>query len=140
VLSDLDLDPTRNSGDRSLQPEILERLHTTAATTDRVMVVMTVGTDPLVAGGPARGFEALDQSQLLELLERPVDAGPADGGLSTTQLCVQIERGDGTIVPGQGLDHSGAGTTAAIAGGLEGRERVLCPSSVGGRCRHLRRS
>ena len=42
--------------------------------------MVPAGLDPLVAGGAAADLEALDEAELLELLEGAVDAGPARGG------------------------------------------------------------
>ncbi len=122
--------------DRLLQGVVLEGDHATAVAADRVVVVMALGIDPLVAGGAAADLDPLDEAELLELLQRPVDAGPADRGTAAAQLVVEVEGGDGAIVPGQRFDHRGAGTAAAVPGGLQGRQRVLGPAGVG-RDRHL---
>ena len=71
---------SESSVDRPLQRRVLEGDHAPAAAADRVMVVVAAGLDPLVAGGAAGDLEPLHEAELLELLERPVDAGAADRG------------------------------------------------------------
>ena len=78
---------------------------------------------------PRADLEPLHQAELLELLERPVDAGPADRGLAAAQLVVELERGDRAVVAGERLDHRGAGAAAPVAGRLQRRQRVLGPGS-----------
>lgn len=76
MLGDVNIYPPGDPGDRPLEAGVLEWLHAAAATTDRVMVVVSVRADPLVAGDATRSLKTPNQLQLLELLERPVDAGP----------------------------------------------------------------
>ena len=87
--------------------------------------------DPLVAGGAAADLDPLHQAQLLELLERPVDAGPADRRPAAAQLVVEVEGGDRAVVAGQRLDHRGAGAAAAVARPPAGSPARARPS----RCR-----
>src|SRR5262249_38906007 len=77
VLGDLEGDLALDAVDRGLEGRVLEGLHAPADPADRVMVMVAAGIDPLVAGDPPRQVgEALDEAELLELLERPVDTGP----------------------------------------------------------------
>ena len=131
VVGDLEADLVGELGDRALQGGVLEGDHATAAAADRVVVVLAAGLDALVAGGAAGHLEALHEAELLELLERPVDAGAADRGLAAAQLVVELEGGDGAVVAGERLDHGGAGAAAPVAGLAEGGEGVLGPGAVG---------
>jgi hypothetical protein len=80
-----------------------------------VVVVLSAGLDALVSGRPPRHLHPLHQAKLLELLQRPVDAGATDRGSAAAQLVVELDRGDGAVVAGQCLDNSGAGTAAPVA-------------------------
>ena len=105
-----------DAADRPLQAGILEGHHAPAVAADRVMVMVPAGLDPLVAGGAAGHLEPLHEAELLELLERPVDAGPAGVVLAAAQLVVELQRGDRAIVAGERLDHRGAGAAAPQPG------------------------
>ncbi len=118
--------------DRPLQRGVLEGDHPAAVATDRVVVVLAVGLDALIARDSPRDLDAAQQAELLELLERAVDAGPPHPGLAPPQLVVEVQRGDGAIVASEGLDDDGAGAAAAVAGGSQGGESVLGPARAGG--------
>ena len=132
VVGDVEADLVGEAVDRALEGRVLEGDHAAAVAADRVVVMVAAGLDPLVAGGAAADLEALDEAELLELLEGAVDAGPAAGGSSAAQLVVELERGDRAIVAGERLDHRRAGAAAAQAGGLQRRQRVLGPTGVAG--------
>ena len=103
------------------------------------MVVAPVGVDSLVAGDPARRLDALHQPQLLQQLERPVDAGAADRGPAAAQLRLQLQGGHCAVVAGERLDHGGAGAATPVARLAERPQRVLAPCGVDGGG-HLSRS
>ena len=129
MVGDLEAHLVGDAVDRPLQGRVLEGDHAPAAAADRVVMVVAAGLDPLVAGGAARDLEPLHEAELLELLERAVDARPADPRAApAAQLVVELERGDRAVVAGEGLDHRGAGAAAAQAGGLQGPECVLRPA------------
>lgn len=139
MLGDVDADLTRDTGDRPLEGGILEDLEVTAAAADRVMVVMAAGLDALIPGYPTGHLDPLQQAQLIELLQRPVDAGPADRGPPPPQLVLDLDCGDATVVAGKRFDHGRAGSTATETGVMESRECVLSPGGVDRGC-HLNRS
>src|SRR3954454_20277864 len=98
MVGDLEAELVGELVDGSLERGVLEGDHATAAAADRVVVVLATGFDPLIAGGAAAHLEALDEGELLELLERAVDAGPADSGFAPAQLVVQVQGGDRAVV------------------------------------------
>ena len=100
-----------------------------AAPADRVVVVLAVGLDPLIAGGAATDLDSLQQAELLQLLQRAVDAGPADRRLAAAQLVVELQGGDRAVVAGERLDHRGSRPAAAVAGARQGSEARARPSS-----------
>src|ERR1700761_1597153 len=106
-----------------LQAGILEGDHAAAVAADRVVVMVAGRVDALESGGPTADLDPLDQSQPLELLERPVDAGAADPGLPAPHLLLEVERGHRAVVTGERLDHRGPGAATAVARPLQ---RVEC--------------
>src|SRR4051794_40204897 len=75
VLIGLEAHAADDPVDRPLQRDVLKGDQPVTAATDRVMMVLSAGIDPLVTGCAAADLEALQQAELLELLERAVDAG-----------------------------------------------------------------
>ncbi len=61
-----------------LQALVLERGHRAAAVADRVVVVLAAGDDGLVACAAVAELDPLDQAQLVQQVEGPIDAGEPD--------------------------------------------------------------
>lgn len=122
-----------------LQRCVLEGDHAAAVAADRVVMMVAVGLDALVTSHSASDLDAAEQTEFLELLERPVDARAPDSGATLAQFVVKIQGRDRAIVAGKRLDNGGAGPPAAVACRLQDGERVLCPGGVG-RGGHLSRS
>src|SRR5690242_21948054 len=99
-----------------------------------MVVMVAAGVDPLVAGDPPRRLEALHEPQLLEHLERPVDARATDPDMPPPQLLLELERGHRAAVAGESLDDGGAGATAPVAGPVEARQGVVGPGAVDRSC------
>ena len=112
--------------DRPLELVAGERRQLTALLADEVMVV-DVGVDPLVTGGIAADLHPLHQMELLELLERAVDAGAADG----LEPAVDLERGHRAGFATQQLDHPAARAAAAVARIAQSLYRQLRPGHGG---------
>ena len=126
-------------GDCVLQRGVLEGHHAAAVATDGVMMMVAVGLDALVADHSASDLDAQNQAELLELLERPVNARTPNPGATLAQFVVEIQSRDRAIVAGKRFDNGCPGAPSAVAGLPQDGERVLRPGGVGRGC-HLRRS
>src|SRR6185437_1437738 len=115
VLGDVERHRSGHLRQRFLEARILERDHAPAVPADRVMVVMAGGIDALEASRAAADLDPLDQPELLQLLQRAVDAGAADRRLAAPQLVVEVEGGDRAVVLGERLDHRRTRPAAAVA-------------------------
>src|SRR3954453_19619956 len=85
-----------------------------------------------LAGGPeARDARAqiqpMDQAELLELLERAIDARAPDSGPALAELVLDPLGGDRAGLSPEALDDRSTGGAALVAGGGEPLERVLDP-------------
>src|SRR5262249_43977911 len=129
----------RELADCLLELTVLEGDHAAAIAADRMVVVMAVGLDPLVASSAAADLDPLHQPQLLELLQGSIHTRPAAAQAAAAQLVVEIESRDHAVVLGERLDDRRAGPPTPVAVGLQGGERILGPSSVGDGA-HLKRS
>jgi hypothetical protein len=88
MLGGIEAHPPTDLVDRALQRGVLEGDHPAAVAADRVVVVLAVWLDPLIAGDAACHFEPAEHAELLKLLKGAVDARAADGWLATAQLVV----------------------------------------------------
>ena len=131
MLGNLEVHRLAELADRLLEGAVLEGDHPAAVAADGVVMVVAGRVDPLVAGDAAGDLDPPHQAKLLELLQRPVDAGAGDPGTAAGELVVEVEGGDSALVGGERFDHRGAGAAAAVARLLQGRKRVLGPIGLG---------
>src|SRR4051794_34632326 len=115
--------PVSEVHDRLLQPVVLEGDHPAALLADDVMVVVSARVDSFVPRGVAADVYALDQPQLLQLLEGPVHGGSAD----VVQPPVDLERRQGTTLPPEQLDHLTSAAPAPEARFGQRRQRPPAP-------------
>ena len=88
--------------------------------------MVVVGADRLIAGDPGADLDALDEADLLELLEDPVDRGAryaAAAGPRPPRSRTPTAR---TVAAHQ-LDQLPPGAAAPIAGVSESGQRLFCP-------------
>lgn len=97
---DLELRPLADPLDRPLQVGIGKGHQTPAADADHV-VVMTARVIPLESHNLAADIDPMNQFQLLELLERPVNAGPPD----TRQPPIDLQRRNRAALTAKQLNH-----------------------------------
>mgnify|MGYP002682102276 CR=1 FL=1 len=131
VAGDLEAGPA-HFVDRLLQAFVGERLDLAALVADDVVVVLAGGVDLLVAEGIAAEVDPVDQPQLLQLLDRPVDRRPAylrqplvdlEGGQRAAQFAEHVDDRlagvSGVLVPG-GFGHRGIeGKVLAALGSID---------------------
>src|SRR4051794_13628449 len=75
VIGDVELQIARQARDRLLQTTILERDDASAAVAHEVVVMLAAGMRGLVPRSPLTDLDTRDEVELVELLERAVDAG-----------------------------------------------------------------
>ena len=69
----------RDPAEGSLETGVVERVDLPAACTDEVVVVLAAGVRGLEARDAVAEVDTMDEAQLGELIEHPVDARDADG-------------------------------------------------------------
>src|SRR4051794_15342291 len=119
---DAEVGPLAYRLDRLLQGSVREGLEATAADADHVVVV-PAGVVALEGDHLAADVDAVHEPQLLELLERPVDARPPD----VWQPPVDLQRRHRAALPAQQLDHPQPCRTGAEACFVQPRRRPLGP-------------
>lgn len=115
------------SVDRPLEARIAERLHLAAVATDEVMVMVSVGVEPLVPRNAVAGVDPLHETEIRERVERPVDACDPDRALRGAKAIEDLLRTEAAVLPGEETDDGLARTTASVAGVVEDAAHMLCP-------------
>jgi hypothetical protein len=100
----------------ALDPLVLERGHASAAVADRVVVVLTSGQDRLVPGAAVAEVDTLDESHLVQEVERAIDAGEADGRPGSAKPLGDLLRRQAAALLGEQLDDCAAGAAGAVPG------------------------
>src|SRR5213075_449062 len=90
-----------------------------------MVMVLAVGRRRLVARDSVAGIDTLDQPQIRERLERPVDGRDADRAARLAQLVVDVLRAEAAVLAAEEVDDRRPRAAAAIAGGLA---RVFRPA------------
>ena len=121
------VDPAGEPLDRALEVGVLERGDLAAGVADDVVVMLAVRVDRLVARDALGGVDAPRQAQLVEQLERPVDAREADVLAPVVQAVGDLLGGDAAAEVGERLDDGRPWTAQAVALALELALSVLSP-------------
>ena len=127
VALDRVVDPPREPLDGALEVGVLERGDLAAGVADDVVVMLAVRVDRLVARDALGGVDAPRQAQLVEQLERPVDARDADVLAAVVQAVRDLLRGDAAAEVGERLDDGRPRPAQAVALALELALSVLSP-------------
>ena len=93
--------------ERPLERCVAERLDLLAVVADQVVVMVIVGARRLEPGDPVACVHALNEAELGERVERPIDACDADGAAVSTQPA-------GALVAGIALDDADSGDDCPI--------------------------
>ena len=99
--------------ERPLERHVAERLDLPAAVADEVVVMMVVGPRRLEPRDPVARVHALDETELGERIERPVDACDADGAPVGRDPVVDLLGRPAAVLAVEILDHGAAGPAAA---------------------------
>jgi len=99
--------------ERPLERHVAERLDLPAAVADEVVVMMVVGPRRLEPRDPVARVHALDETELGERIERPVDACDADGAPVGRDAVVDLLGRPAAVLAVEILDHGAAGAAAA---------------------------
>ena len=113
--------------DRTLEPDVAERLHFPAVTADEVMVVVAVRPRRLIPRDPVARVDSLDQPQVCERLEGAVDGGDPDGPPGPAKAVEDLLRAHTAVLAAQELYNRTARAPAAKAGAFECLERMTGP-------------
>lgn len=117
-----ELGRTTDRLDRLLQRAVGKGREPAALVADQVMMVQ-LGIDPLVAGRIAADLDSLHEVQPVELIQGPVDAGPAD----RVQLPVDLQRRKRAGLAGKQLDHLAPRRATPVSGLVEALNCCLGP-------------
>jgi len=113
--------------DRRLERCILERLDLAAVVADEVVVMVAPGVGGLEASDTVAQVDALEEAELVEPVERPVDARDADPHAAVPEPLVDLQRGEAAVLAvevGDDLPPRSAASPTRLA---ELRERRLGP-------------
>lgn len=115
----------RGAHEGLLQRPVRERLDATAVFAHEVVMVAVVAAEGLVARDAVADVDPLDEPQLRERVERPVDARYPDRAARSRDPVVDLLRRAAAVLRGEVVDDGPAGTAPAKARGTEGAERVV---------------
>jgi hypothetical protein len=110
--------PARDTLERSLEGGVLERLDLPTVVADEVVVMLTIGVSRLEARDAVAEVDPLHEPELVEALERAVDARDADARRPGAELVVDLLRGDAAVLPTEELDDRSAGAAASTGRGM----------------------
>ena len=82
----------RDAVDRALKPRVVERHQPATAIADQMVVVLAADQDALVPRELTPHADALDQPELDQELQYPVDARPPDSLALLTQGILDLDR------------------------------------------------
>ena len=96
---DLVAPPAGNALERLLERRVLERLDFPAIAADEVVVMVAARIHALEACDPVSEVDTLDQTELVEALERAIDAGDPDPWPARADPVVNLLRGQTAVLP-----------------------------------------
>lgn len=115
---------------RPFELGVAERDEPAAAVAQQMVVVLAGRIGRLVSGGPVAKVEPVHECVLVEQLEHPVDARPANRApaLAPASQCIlDLQRAERAVLPREKLDQLVARGAAVMARSLEHLTRMLRP-------------
>jgi hypothetical protein len=133
VRRDLVAAPAGDADDRRLERRILERLDLPAVVADEVVVMLAAGIGSLETRYAVAEIDPLDEAELVEAVERAVDAREPDARARGANAVVEVLRRDAAVLLSEELDDRAprAAVTAALR--PHPRERHVDPALCHGR-------
>ncbi len=108
---------------------VAERLDLPAVVADQVVVMVIVGARRLEPGDPVACVHALNEAELGERVERPIDACDADGAAVGRDPVVNLLRRPAAVLAVEKLDDGAARAAATEARSAEPVERPETPAA-----------
>ena len=121
------VEPAAEPVDRALELGVLERGERAARLADRVVVMVAVRGHALEPGRPLPRVQPLDEAELVERVERPVDAGEPDLAVAAVELAGDLLGAHAAVLGGEQLDHGRARAARLAPRVLERAARLLGP-------------
>lgn len=135
--TDLIVEPSRQVRDCALEISVLERADAAAPVAHQMVVMLSTRMGRLVADGSLAYVEALDQVQLVEELERPVDGGDAHVAAIRSELVGYLAGAEHAPLAAQHLHDRRTWSARAMPRALQLLLRVGSPFR-GGQARPAR--
>ena len=121
-------EPSGSAGERLFEGRIRERLDPAAVVADEVVMVLVLAAERLEPRDPVADVDALDEPQVGERVERPVDACDADRTTLRDDAVVDLLRRAAAILPFEEVDDRAASAAATQTRVPQGGHRVLRPA------------
>jgi len=136
VVGSAESEATGESLDRAFELRVCEGDKLAAPFADEVMVmVLTCRVGRLVPGDAVAEVETVDEVVVVQELEDPVDARPANDSLAAppaSQRILELDGAERAVLAGQQIDQPVAGRAAVVSGPAQHRARMLAPCIAGG--------
>jgi hypothetical protein len=123
--------------DRALELGVLEGGHSPAPVADDMMVMLAARHDRLVAIAAVSEIDALGETEVVEEIERPVDARDPDRTSAPLDPLSDLLRREAAVLARKQLDHGAPRPAGAMSGLLESVTRSVRP--LLGLRRHFRK-
>jgi hypothetical protein len=120
-------EPPGRTLERALQDLVRERLDLAAVVADEVVVVVVALAGWLEARDAVADVHPLDESELGERVERPVDAGHPHGAAPGRDAVVDLLGGAAAVLRREEVDHGPSRSSASQSGCAQPLERGVDP-------------
>jgi hypothetical protein len=117
----------RDRVDGVLEAVVTERLDSAAVVANEVVMMVPAGLGPLVPCSTRPEVDPVDEPELRERLEGPIDARDPDGRPLLPNLCMDVGDREATALGGHGIDDRDPGPTGPEPGPAKRYPRVLAP-------------
>ena len=117
--------PVRDALDRRLERRVLERLDLAAVVTHEVVMMIAADVSGLEPRDAVAEIDPLDEPELVEAVERPVDARDPDPPAACPHAVVDLLRGEAAVLLAEKLDDEPPRAAAAPARGSRGASSAV---------------